>query len=72
MGKLIYEILGTAQAAQALGVSDARVRQLLGAGRIVGAKFVSGVWLVPARRRAGVLHVAVTPGARGPKPKGKQ
>lgn len=39
-----------ADAAEALGVSGRRIRQLLEEGRVRGAEKISGVWLVPTDR----------------------
>ncbi|MCL8207233.1 MAG: helix-turn-helix domain-containing protein [Actinomycetia bacterium] len=37
----------TTEAAALLGVNPSRVRQLLLAGRIVGARKAAGTWLIP-------------------------
>ena len=47
------------QAASELGISDRRVRQLAGAGRVRGAAKVGQGWLIPT-------PVEVIPGSRGP------
>jgi hypothetical protein len=73
MAQLKYETLvGTRDAAKILKVTDARVRQLLAEERIVGAQLVSGVWLIPARRRGRELEIAVSEGTRGPAPAAKR
>ena len=47
------------QAASELGISDRRVRQLAGAGRVRGAAKAGQEWLIPT-------PVEVIPGSRGP------
>lgn len=47
------------QAAVELGVSERRVRQLAGDGRIQGATKIGAAWLIPR-------PVALVPGKRGP------
>lgn len=39
--------VSVAEAADALGVSERRVRQLIDAGRVPGAERIGGVWLIP-------------------------
>jgi methylase of polypeptide subunit release factors len=55
MGKMI----DTAAAAARLGVNLQRIRALLGARRIPGARLVGRQWFVPE-------DFKVTPGTRGP------
>jgi predicted site-specific integrase-resolvase len=40
--------ISAADAAKLLGVTDKRIRVLCNQGRIVGAKLISGVWILPA------------------------
>jgi excisionase family DNA binding protein len=61
MGKM----LDTAEAAHRLGVTKLRVQQLCQQRRIKGARLVGRVWMIPG-------DFKVTPGTRGPKPKGRQ
>jgi hypothetical protein len=60
-------LVSTSQAAALLEVSDARVRQLLIAGRIRGAYKIGKFWVIPLFDG----QVSVTKGKRGPKPKKK-
>lgn len=51
--------LTASQAARRWGISERRVRQLAGAGRIPGAQRIGWAWMIPA-------DVTITPGSRGP------
>ena len=55
--------VGTTEAAYMLGISDARVRRLLGQGRIQGATKQGRVWIIPLYDGMPV----VIAGRRGPK-----
>ena len=46
MASKIYEWLNAREAAHALGVTDARVRQLLLTGELSGRKATRSVWIV--------------------------
>lgn len=56
--------IDVATAANRLGVSTLRVQQLCRQRRIKGARLVGRVWQIPE-------DFEVTPGTRGPAPKGK-
>jgi hypothetical protein len=58
-------LVSTSEAAALLEVSDARVRQLLGEGRIRGAYKIGKFWVIPLFDG----KVSVVKGKRGPKPK---
>ena len=58
-------VIGTTQAASILGVSTARVRQLLATDRIVGAYKLGKCWAIPLFDG----KISITKGKRGPKPK---
>ena len=53
------QVLSSKQAAATLGISQRRIQQLLGDGRIEGAQRVGSTWIVPS-------PVKVIPGTRGP------
>lgn len=55
--------VGTTEAAFLLNISTARLRLLLGQGRVKGARKVKRFWLIPLNSR-GVPEI--TPGRRGP------
>ncbi|NEO34036.1 MAG: helix-turn-helix domain-containing protein [Symploca sp. SIO3C6] len=57
--------VGTAQAAEILGISTARVRLLLKQGRIEGAYKIGRFWVIPLFDGMPVI----TKGSRGPKPR---
>ncbi len=58
-------IVGTTEAANLLGVSTARVRQLLNEGRIQGAYKIGKCWAIPLFNGM----PAIARGRRGPKPR---
>jgi len=41
-------VIGVEEAAAELGVTGARVRQLLSGGRIIGARKISRAWVIPS------------------------
>jgi hypothetical protein len=57
--------IGTTQAAKILGISDARVRQLLADGRIKGACKIGRYWMIPLFDGKPSIQKCT----RGPKPK---
>ncbi len=57
--------IGTTEAAKILGISDARVRQLLAVGRIKGAYKIGRYWMIPLFDGKPSIQKC----ARGPKPK---
>ncbi|OAI54028.1 hypothetical protein AYO44_03865 [Planctomycetaceae bacterium SCGC AG-212-F19] len=69
------EYLSTQQAAEALGVNDSRIRQLVRAG-LLKAEKVGRDWLIPPaevqRLKANPLPKGRPPKAKGEKPRGKR
>ncbi len=59
------KMIDTADAAERLGLTRLRVQQLCQQRRIKGARLMGRVWMIPE-------DFSVTPGTRGPKPKGKR
>lgn len=57
------EKVGTTEAAFLLNISAARLRTLLGQGRIKGARKVKRFWMIPLNKRG---MPEVSPGRRGP------
>ena len=57
-------MIDTAEAAKRLGITQARVSKLCGQRRIKGARLVGRTWMIPA-------DFEVTPGKRGPAPRGR-
>jgi hypothetical protein len=53
------KLIGTTEAARELEVTTGRLRQLLGEGRIQGARHIGNNWVIPS-------PVQIKPGTRGP------